>query len=187
MLVHIVDVAGSEGRDPIEDFKIINAELEKFNPELAKCPQIVAGNKIDLAEEEQLARFRAFVEEQGLEYYEICAPINMGVKELINAVAEKLASLPPIRRYEAEDVPAEVLERRKADTGFNITRDGDTFYVDAPWLIRIINKTDMDDYESMQYFQRVLESSGIIAGLVERGVKAGDTVSIYDLEFDYVP
>ncbi len=187
MLVHVVDVAGSEGRDPIEDFRVINAELKKFNPELAACPQIVAGNKIDLAEDEQLARFRKFIEEQGLEYYEICAPINMGVQELINAVAKKLASLPPIRRYEAEEVPAEVLERRKAETGFSITRDGDTFYVDAPWLIRIINKTDMDDYESMQYFQRVLESSGIIAGLVERGVKAGDTVSIYDLEFDYVP
>ena len=187
MLVHIVDVAGSEGRDPIEDFKVINAELEKFNPELAKCPQIVAANKIDLAEEEQLARFRAFVEEQGLEYYEICAPISMGTKELIRAVAEKLSDLPPIKRYEAEDVPLEILESRKASTGFKITKDENTYYVEAEWLIKIMNKTDMDDYESMQYFQRVLESSGIIAGLVERGIKEGDTVVIYDLEFDYVP
>ena len=187
MLVHIVDVAGSEGRDPIDDFNIINEELKKFNPELAECPQIVAANKIDLATDEQLMRFRKFIEAQGLEYFEICAPINIGVKELINAVAAKLATLPPIKRYEAEEVPMEILESKKASTGFKVTRDGDTYYVEAEWLIRIMNKTDMDDYESMQYFQRVLESSGIIAGLVEAGVKEGDTVVIYDLEFDYVP
>jgi GTP-binding protein len=187
MLVHIVDVAGSEGRDPIEDFKVINAELEKFDPALAKCPQIVAANKIDLADETQLARFRSFIEEQGLEYYEICAPINIGTKELIRAVAEKLSTLPPIKRYEAEEVPLEILEGKKASTGFRITKDGDTYYVEAEWLIKILNKTDMDDYESMQYFQRVLESSGILNGLVERGIKEGDTVVIYDLEFDYVP
>ncbi|MBQ6022652.1 MAG: GTPase ObgE [Clostridia bacterium] len=187
MLVHIVDVAGSEGRDPIEDFKVINAELAKFDPALAKCPQIVAANKIDLADEAQLARFRAFIEEQGLEYYEICAPINIGTKELIRAVAEKLSTLPPIKRYEAQEVPLEILEGKKASTGFKITKDGDTYYVEAEWLIKILNKTDMDDYESMQYFQRVLESSGILNGLVERGIKEGDTVVIYDLEFDYVP
>ncbi|MBQ7639270.1 MAG: GTPase ObgE [Clostridia bacterium] len=187
MLVHIVDVSGSEGRDPIEDFNTINEELEKFDPELAKCPQIVAANKIDLAEEEQLSRFRAFIEEKGLEYFEICAPIEMGTKELINAVAAKLSTLPPIKRYEAEPVPLEILEGKKKSTGFKITRDGDSYFVDAEWLIKIINKTDMDDYESMQYFQRVLESSGIIAALVEAGINEGDTVVIYDLEFDYVP
>ena len=81
----------------------------------------------------------------------------------------------------------EVLERRKEDAGFKVTRDGDDFYVEAEWLIKILNKTDMDDYESLQYFQRVLESSGILAALVERGVKEGDNVHIYDLEFEYVP
>ena len=187
MLVHVVDVAGSEGRDPIEDFKIINTELEKFNPELAKCPQIVAANKIDLAEDAQLRRFRDFIEAQGLEYYEMCAPIGIGTKELIGAVAARLATLPPIRRYEAEAVPAEILERKKGAAGYKISKNGDTYYVEAEWLIRIMNKTDMDDYESMQYFQRVLESSGIIAGLVEAGVREGDTVVIYDLEFQYVP
>jgi len=187
MLVHIVDVSGSEGRDPIDDFNIINGELEKFDPELAKCPQIVAANKIDLAEEEQLRRFRSFISEKGLKYFEICAPIEMGTKELINAVAEMLSTLPPIKRYEAEQIPLEILEGKKRSTGFKITRDGDNYFVDAEWLIKIMNKTDMDDYESMQYFQRVLESSGIIAGLVEAGIKEGDTVIIYDLEFNYVP
>ena len=85
MLVHVVDVAGSEGRDPIEDFEKINEELVKFNPELAQCPQIVAGNKIDLAEDAQLERFRKYIEDKGLEYFEIVAPIKHGTKELINA------------------------------------------------------------------------------------------------------
>lgn len=186
MLVHIVDVAGSEGRDPIEDFKTINKELAVFNPELTKCPQIVAGNKVDLATDGQLARFRKFIEDQGLEYYEMIAPIAEGTKELINAVAAKLATLPPVRRFESEPVPMEVLERKK-DSGFKITVRDNDYYVEAEWLLKILNKTDIDDYESLQYFQRVLESSGILAALVERGIKEGDTVIIYDLEFDYVP
>ena len=98
MLVHVVDVAGSEGRDPIEDFEKINEELVKFNPELAKCPQIVAGNKMDLASDEQLERFRAYMKEKGLEYYEIVAPIRYGTQELINAVARKLATYRGRRR-----------------------------------------------------------------------------------------
>lgn len=186
MLVHIVDVAGSEGRDPIEDFKTINKELAVFNPELTKCPQIVAGNKIDLATDEQLARFREFIEGEGLEYYEIVAPIAEGTKELINAVAARLATLPPVKRFESEPVPMEVLERKK-DSGFKITENDGVYYVEAEWLLKILNKTDIDDYESLQYLQRVLASSGIFDALVERGIKEGDTVVIYDLEFDYVP
>lgn len=97
MLVHVVDVAGSEGRDPKEDFEKINEELVKFNPELAKCPQIVAGNKIDLATDEQLEDFKSFIEKKGLPYFPIVAPIKYGTKELINAVAEKLSTLPPVK------------------------------------------------------------------------------------------
>lgn len=186
MLVHIVDVAGSEGRDPIEDFEAINAELLKFNPELAECPQIVAGNKIDLAADEQLARFRAYIESKGLEYYEIVAPIAHGTKELINAVARKLDTLPPVKRYESEEIPVSVIESKSGE-GFKITVHDNVYIVEADWLYRILCKTDLDDYESLQYFQRVLQSSGIIDSLIEKGITEGDTVSIYDLEFDYVP
>ena len=186
MLVHIVDVAGSEGRDPIEDYETINRELKTFDPALAGLPQIVAGNKADLATEEQLARFRQYIEEKGLQYFEIIAPIAEGTAALINAVAAMLATLPPIARYESEPIPMEVLTRKK-DTGFKVTRDGDTYYVEAEWLLKILNKTDPEDYESLQYFQRVLESSGILAELEARGIREGDTVCIYDLEFDYVP
>lgn len=186
MLVHIVDVAGSEGRDPIEDFEKINEELEKFNPELAKCPQIVAGNKIDLATDEQLERFRNYIESKGYEYYEIVAPIAHGTKELINAVARKLDTLPPVKRYESEEIPVSVFERKSGD-GFTVTVHDGVYIVEADWLYRILCKTDLDDYESLQYFQRVLQQKGVIDALIEKGISEGDTVSIYDLEFDYVP
>ncbi len=186
MLVHVVDVAGSEGRDPIEDFEKINEELVKFNPELAKCPQIVAGNKMDLASDEQLERFRAYMQEKGLEYYEIVAPIRYGAQELINAVARKLATLPPVKRYDSEEVPMTVLEKKKND-GFKITVEDGVYIVEAEWLYRILSKTDLDDYASLQYFQTVLQTSGILDALREKGIQEGDTVSIYDLEFDYVP
>ena len=185
MLIHIVDVAGSEGRDPIEDFEKINLELERFDSELAKRPQIVVGNKIDLATDEQLTAFREYIESKGYEYYEMCAPISEGTQPVINAAAKMLATLPPIKQYESEEIPMETL-LKKANTGFTITVEDDVYMVEAQWLIKILCKTDLDDYESLQYFQRVLQSSGIIDALREKGIQEGDTVSIYDFEFDFV-
>ena len=185
MLLHIVDVAGSEGRDPIEDFEKINLELERFNPELAKSPQIVAGNKIDLATEEQREEFRKYIEDNGYTYFEMCAPILEGTKEVIDAVAAKLATLPPVKHYEKEEIPLETL-LKKQDTGFTITVEEDVYIVEAPFLIRVLCQTDLDDYESLQYFQRVLISSGIIDALREKGIQEGDIVSIYDFEFEFM-
>lgn len=187
MLIHIVDVAGSEGRDPIEDFEAINAELEKFNPELAACPQIVAGNKIDLATDEQLETFRKYIEDKGLQYFEICAPIKHGTKELIDAAARLLDTLPPVKHYEAEEIPVSMLEEKSKKDGFTVTVHDDVYIVEAEWLYRILCQTDLDDYESLQYFQRVLQSSGIIDELKNKGIHEGDLVSIYDLEFEYIP
>lgn len=185
MLVHIVDVAGSEGSDPIEDFKAINAELEKFNPEMTKLPQIVAGNKIDMASDEQIDTFRSYVEGLGYEYFNICAPIKEGTQELINAVAAKLDTLPPIKRYETAEIPLEALEK-KQDNGFTIRVEDGIYIVEAEWLVPILSKIDYDDYESLQYLQRVLQSSGIDQALQDNGIEDGDTVSLYDIEFDYV-
>ena len=185
LLVHIVDAAGSEGRDPIEDFEIINKELEKFDPELAKRPQIVAANKIDLASDEQLEKLRNYFEGKGYEFHTICAPITEGTAELISAVWNKLQTLPPIKKYEAEAIPLEMFEKQN-DKGFTIRVEDDVYFVEAPWLLKILQRTDLDDYESLQYFQRILISSGIIDALRERGICEGDTVSIYDLEFDFV-
>ena len=185
MLVHIVDIAGSEGRDPIEDFEKINLELERFNPELAQRPQIVAANKIDLATDEQRERFRSYIEEKGYRYFEMCAPIVEGTKEVIDAVAAMLSTLPPVRRYESEEIPLETL-LSKQNTGFTITVEDDVYIVEAPFLIKILCRTDLDDYESLQYFQRVLISSGIIDALREKGIQEGDIVSVYDFEFEFV-
>jgi GTP-binding protein len=185
MLVHIVDVAGSEGRDPFDDYRIINEELEKFNPDLATRPVIVAGNKIDLATDEQRESFRKFIEEQGLPYFEICAPIVEGTKELINAVAKMLATLPPVVVYEDEGVPLEFLEKKK-DDGFKVTVEDDVYIIEAEWLLKILNQCNIDDYASLKYFQRVLDQSGILAELRKMGIGEGDTVSIYDFEFEYV-
>ncbi len=185
LLVHIVDAAGSEGRDPIEDFEIINKELEKFDPELAKRPQIVAANKIDLASDEQLEALREYFESRGYEYHTMCAPITEGTNELISAVWNKLQTLPPIKRYESENIPLEMFEKQD-DKGFTIKVIDDVYFVEAKWLLKILQRTDLDDYESLQYFQRILISSGIIDALREKGINEGDTVSIYDLEFDFV-
>ncbi len=185
LLVHIVDVAGSEGRDPITDFNAINEELAKFNPDMVNLPQIVAGNKIDMASDEQIEAFKNYVESLGYEYFSICAPIKEGTKELMNAVAAKLATLPPIKQYEAEEIPLEVLEKKK-DRGFKVTVEDDMYFVEAEWLIPILNQIDLDDYESLQYLQRVLNSSGINQELIDRGIEDGDTVVLYDIEFEYV-
>lgn len=186
MLVHIVDVAGSEGRNPIDDFNAINAELERFNPELAHRPQIVVANKVDLATQEQLDSFEQYIKDKGYEYFTVIAPIAQGTKELVNAMWGKLQTLPPIKRYEREEISLEVLEQ-KQDDKFTITINDGVYFVEAKWLIKILHKIDYDDYESLQYLQRVLQTSGIFDALVEKGIQEGDTVSIYDIEFDYVP
>ena len=185
LLVHILDAAGSEDRDPIDDFNIINRELEKFSPELAERPQIVVANKIDLATDEQIDRLRKYFEDKGYEFYTMCAPIQEGTKEIVNALWNKLATLPPIKQYEAESIPAEMFEKT-ADKSFTIRVEDNVYFVEAPWLLKILQRCDLDDYESLQYFQRVLVSSGIIEALTEKGINEGDTVSIYDFEFDFV-
>lgn len=186
LLVHVIDAAGSEGRDPIEDFNTINAELVKFNPEMADLPQIVVGNKIDLATDEQLETLEKYFTERGYQYFTMCAPIVEGTQEVVNAVAAKLATLPPIKKYEKEEIPTEFFE--KNSTGkYTITVEDDVYFVEGEWLLKILQRTDLDDYESLQYFQRVLQSSGIIDALEEKGIQEGDTVVIYDLEFDFVP
>ena len=185
LLVHVLDVAGSEGRDPIEDFETINRELEVFSPELAARPQIIAANKCDLTEDEQIERVRLYAEEHVIPFFPIMAAIAEGTKELVNFVAAELHKLPPVKVYEPEAAPApdaDAIGRQP----FTLRVEDGVYFVEAPWLLKILSGVNMDDYESLQYFQRVLHSSGIIDALKEAGVQEGDTVSIYDLEFDYV-
>ena len=188
MLLHIVDVSGSEGRDPKEDFDIINRELKNFSEELAERPQIVAANKCDMATPEQIDDLRKYVESKGLEMYEISAATTQGTKELIAATARELEKLPPIKEYEAEaPTQAELDEQAGMGERFEITRGDDAvFYVEAPWLEHIMRTVDMEDYASLQYFQRVLRNTGIIDKLEEMGIEEGDTVNIFGFEFNFV-
>ena len=185
LLVHIVDVSGSEGRDPIEDFNIINCELEKFDPELATRPMIVVGNKCDLATDEQIAEFRDYIQERGYEFFPIMAAIRYDVDPLLNRIREMLSKLPPIRRYEPEAAPQKPVEdfsRREV----KITNQDGVYMVEGEWLLQVLGSINFNDYESMQYFQRVLIQCGVIDALREAGIEEGDTVSIYNVEFDFV-
>ena len=187
MLIHIVDVSGSEGRNPIDDFEKINEELKKFNPDLAERPMIVAGNKIDMAEPEQIEEFKKYVNDKGYEYYSICAPIMEGTKELMNVTWNMLKELPPIKEYEVEEIPLESLIPED-DNSFKITQEDEGYYlVEAKWFPRILKGIDVTDYEALQYMQRVLEKSGVFDALREKGIQEGDIVSLYDIEFEYIP
>lgn len=186
LLIHIVDVSGHEGRNPIEDFENINSELVKFNPELAKRPMIVAGNKIDMADPEQIEEFKGYVEAKGYKYFSICAPILEGTQELINEVWNELKDLPPIKEYEQEEIPVE--QFIGDENSFKITVEDEGYYlVEADWFPRVLKGIDIEDYESLQYMQRVLEKSGVFDALREKGIQEGDIVSLYDIEFEYVP
>lgn len=186
LLLHVIDVSGSEGRDPIDDFNKINNELSVFNSELESRPQIIVGNKCDLTDEEELKRVSDYFTEKGYKFFPVMAAIAEGTDELIKYVAEVLSKLPPIRRYEAEPKPVEDFSKPKTRT-FNIrVCDGVYFVEDCEWILDVMNTIDPDDYESLQYFERVLRSSGIISALENAGIKQGDTVSVYDIEFEFV-
>ena len=188
LIVHIVDVSGCEGRDPVDDYRKINTELANFSMELASRPQIIAANKADIASDEQIAAFREFIAAEGRELFVISAATKKGLQELLNAVIEKLKDLPPVKHYEPEPLSlAELAEIEAARRKFEVTNpEKGYFVVDAPFLAPIIAAANMDDYESLQYMQRVLRSSGIIDALEAAGVEEDDTVSIFDFEFEYV-
>ena len=185
LLLHVVDVSGCEGRDPKQDFEQINHELVGFSAELAQRPQIVLGNKCDIATEEQIADFQAYVEEKGYTFMPISAATRQGIDNLPAIVYARLKELPPVKVYEAEyKRPDRSAEGQRP---FTVTRLGDhDFDVDAPWLERILAGTNVEDYESLQYFQTQLGDSGILDELVAQGVEEEDTIHIGEYEFDYL-
>ena len=186
MLVHVVDVSGSEGRDPIEDFEKINAELAAFSQELTQRPQVVVGNKCDLCEEEDVEKIAKYFENKGYKFFPVMAAIAEGTQDVINFVAAELVKLPAIKVYEAEPKPQLDLSVDKKRT-FNIrVCDGVYFVEDAPWIMDVMNSVDPDDYESLQYFERVMRQTGIMDALRKAGVQEGDTVSVYDVEFEFM-
>ena len=184
LLLHVVDVSGSECRDPIEDFEKINEELAKFSPALAERPQIVVGNKCDLATEEQIETFKNYVEGKGLTFVPISAATMQGVRELPGLVYNRLKDIPAIPVFTAEYKKP---EPKANDRAFTIQRmEAHVWSIDAPWLEYILAGSNVDDYESLQYFQRQLGESGILDALVEKGVQENDTILIGEYKFDYI-
>ena len=185
LLVHIVDVSGSEGRDPVEDFDAICEELHNYSVDLGDRPMIVAANKIDIMDpdSDNLERLRARVEAAGCELYEISAGTTQGTKNLMRVVAEKLRTLPPVTIYESEYV--EVIESVVDPKAFEIEHYGSTWLVTGAWLERLIQNINFDDYEALNHFDMQLRKCGLFTRLEEMGIQDGDTVDIYDFEFEY--
>ena len=185
LLVHVVDVSGSEGRDPVEDFHAICEELRGYSVDLADRPMIVAANKTDIMdpESDNLERLRAAVEERGCELYEISAGTTLGTRQLMRVVAQKLSTLPPVTIYEPEYV--EVIEAPADPSAFEVEHYGNTWLVTGRWLERLVQNINFDDYESRNHFDMQLRKVGLFKRLEEMGIQDGDTVDIYDLEFEY--
>ena len=184
LLVHLVDVSGSEGRDPIEDFEAINLELKQYSEELATRPQIVVANKTDLlADDEQLEAFRAHVEAQGYQFMAMSAATHQGTRELVGRIGAMLSTLPPVTIYEPEYVP----RPPQIDTSapLEIHREDDTWLVEGPWLERLMANINFSDYESRMYFDKMLRQSGLFDRLEDMGIQDGHIVSMYNLEFEY--
>ncbi len=184
LLIHLVDVSGSEGRDPIEDFEAINAELQEYSPELASRKMLVAANKTDiLTDRTQLDALKAHVEGKGLAFFELSAASHQGVRELMLAAAGELAHLPPVIVYEPEYVerPPEV----DTTEPLTIQHEDDVWIIEGPWLQKIMANVNFSNYESRNWFDRVLRSAGLFDRLEEMGIQDGDLVSMYNLEFEY--
>lgn len=188
VIIHMVDAASSEGRDPIEDIHKINSELKAYNAELADKPQVIAANKIDLIydgdEENPVDRLKAEFEPLGIKVFPISAATKKGLKELLFAVKNILDSLPsePIvyeREYFPEDMykPDEPIDVYKADEH--------AFVIEGPRVDRMLGYTNLDDEKGFAFFQKFMKEQGIIERLEELGIEEGDTVYLGDLEFDY--
>ena len=184
LLVHVVDVSGSEGRDPAADFDAINQELRQYSPELARRPQIVAANKTDImADDSLLQALREHVEALGYPLFTLSAAAHQGTRELVFAVADKLKELPPVAVYEPEYVKRPPVVDTQAP--LNITVEDGVYLIEGPWLQRLISNTNFGDYESRMWFDKMLRESGLFDRLDAMGIKDGDLVSMYDLEFEY--
>ncbi len=186
LLLHVVDISCMEGRNPVEDITMINRELERYSQALASRPQIIVANKSDALDEDlvDIPAFEAYVKENGWDLLYVSAATGEGLPEMIRLAAEKLRELPPLLVYESEYTSEEICVPEGRQT--TIRRENDTFYVEGEWLYNLMGQINFDDYESLNFFQRVLKNSGVFTMLEEHGCTDGKTVSIYDFEFDYV-
>lgn len=188
VLIHVVDIAGSEGRDPVEDFDKINGELQKYSEKLSRKPQIVVGNKADLIFDEGKAEeFRDYVEGKGYRFFLMSAATGQGIKEVLSAALQELSRLEeeepePEEFYEA-DFHGEDPDYREVYT--YVDEEDGAFVIEGKQLNKIFNSTNFNDMESLRYLYKYIEKKGAIAELKELGLSEGDTVRIRDYEFEY--
>ena len=186
LLLHVVDISAFEGRDPVDDIITINRELERYSPELATRPQIIIANKVDSLDREvvDVEKFENFVKENGYEMMYISAYTGENLDEMIKMVEKRLQTLPPVMVYEREYDESDAFVSSGKST--EIRREGNKFVVEGEWLYNLMGQINFSNYESLDYFQKVLSKSGVFKALEEKGCVDGDTVSMYGFEFDYV-
>ncbi len=189
LLLHVVDVAATDGRDPVSDVEKINTELVKYSENLAERPQILVANKIDSADtdSETYKAFKEYAQKLGIPVVYVSAATGEGLRELVNITAEMLKELPPITVYETEITPEdEAIDNAAGQKETVVRLENGKYIVEGEWLYNFMGQINFDNYESLNFFQRVLIKNGVIEKLKEAGVEEGDTVSIYDFEFDFV-
>ncbi|MBQ2738322.1 MAG: GTPase ObgE [Clostridia bacterium] len=187
LLLHVVDISSQDGRSPIEDITAIDAELRGYSEELSKRPQMVVANKVDCAyrESDEIKAFCEHVKSLGRELVFVSAVTGEGLDELVRLTSRALSELPPITVWEPEVSEDENL-LLVGDTEVTVTRKNGVYEVEGEWLYNFMGRINFSDRESLAYFQRSLIKFGVIDRLKEAGVKEGDTVSIFGLEFDFV-
>ena len=189
LLVQVVDISCVEGRDPIDDIKTIDMELEKFSSELSTRPRIIVANKVDSLDKElvDIPAFEKYVEENGWDLIYISAYTGENTEILVDKIATMLEELPPLTIYEAEYTEEDAMYNEEDDHAVTITKDSSgTYIVEGEWLYNLVGQVNFEDRESLMFFQRVLLKSGVIDKLKEAGCEDGDSVSMYDFEFDFV-
>ena len=189
LLLHVVDISGQDGREPADDIDKIDTELERYSPELATRPQIIVANKVDSVDldSDSVKKFKERCRELGRDVVYVSAITGEGLDELVKSASEKLRDLPPITVYESEITPEDEAIRNLSGEKITTVRwENEKFIVEGEWLFNFMGQINFSDYESLNFFQRVLMKNGVIDKLREAGVEEGDTVSIYDFEFDFV-
>ena len=189
VLIHVVDVSGSEGRDPIEDFDKINNELARYSEHLMKKPQLVAANKIDMVDEDgpEYTRFKEYVEAKGYKVFPISAPINVGVPQLMEEAAKMLATVEAQPLEETMEIFD--FEREDNDPDYRkveVSRDNEAYVLSGKQLTKIFNSTNFNDIGSIRYLYKYIERSGAVEKLKEMGLEEGDIIRIQDFEFEYI-
>ncbi len=184
MLVHVIDISGSEGRDPAEDFKKINSELKQYSKKLAALPQIIALNKCDVYGAEENLKIFKKKHSRRYKIFPITAVNGEGTEELVAGIFEKLKTLPPVSRVESDET---FTYRKSGNLDFEIYFDDGVYVVVGPLVDMLCRNVVLNDPDSMAYFQKILREKGVISKLKEMGIKENDTVSIGEVEFDFVP